>query len=145
VTLLILGGIPRSYMDLVGEKVRSIKFLGKVKHADLKYYFSSANVLLLPMDNSNIEKARFPIRFGDYIASGTPILAAPNGEIKKLIEENKCCVVFDIDNQKDFDNKLSRCIDEINVKLYAQNALNLAQEISWANLTKSLVEIYNAK
>ena len=143
IKLFILGSLPVEYINLIAGHEDSIEFLGKVNHSDLKYYFSAVDFLILPMDKTSVEMARFPIRFGDYIASGTPVLAAPHGEIERLIDATNCCIKFDLDSPADFARKvdLIRC-EEYSIE-YSSKALKLAQRNSWTSLAKDMLKVYH--
>lgn len=49
-------------------------------------HLAAANVLLLPMSNSTVDAARWPNKFGDYLAAGRPIIGSNVGEIARFSE-----------------------------------------------------------
>jgi glycosyltransferase involved in cell wall biosynthesis len=140
----IIGSIPSAYLDKINNSNGRIIFLGKVPYADLKYYFSSADFLVMAMDETDIERARFPIRFGDYIASGTPILASPVGEIYNLILDNDIAVIANINSKFDYESKINTILDQsIFSSIIANNARIFSLEsLSWTVLTNKLLDIY---
>jgi glycosyltransferase involved in cell wall biosynthesis len=64
-----------------------ITLTGFVSEEDKNNYLLAADALILPMENNPIEKARFPIRLGDYLASGRPIVSNATGEVKHYLEK----------------------------------------------------------
>ena len=142
--LYILGGLPDAYLQQLKKSDRRIKYIGKVPHTELKIYFSSADFLIMAMDSTNVERARFPIRFGDYIASGTPIVASPVGEICKLISANNIAIVANIDNKLEYAQKVGEILDNTDKAIkIALNGRRFSEEsLSWKILTNQLLAIY---
>lgn len=87
--LIMIGSapIPKKFMNLYNEVKENIKYIGSVPHEMIRYYLGAADVLLLPMDDSPVEHARFPMRFGDYLLAGRPIASNAVGEVQKFIKD----------------------------------------------------------
>lgn len=64
--------------------------VGRQPPHKIPYYLAAGNVLALPMENAPQDIARWPIRLGDYLASGKPIISNAVGEVKKVLEEDRC-------------------------------------------------------
>lgn len=139
--LVIAGSIPDRFYKLITRPY--IKFIGKINHSDLSPLFSAADLLLLPMEKTNQEKARFPIRFGDYIASGTPVLASSEGEVDRIISENKIAYIADITDSKNFSRKIISIINDNARFEIGRKARAYAQKhLSWDIITQDLVKLY---
>lgn len=137
-TLLLVGSaqVPKNLFPLLGKKV---VITGAKPYSEIPYWLGAANILVLPMEDNPIEKARFPIRFGDYLCAKRPIVSNAVGEVKYYLEKYNCGLVSR-SNEKD----LAAAI----IKLYnnprlgeelAKRARNLAEnELSWQKIVKSL-------
>ncbi len=115
--LVCVGGIDIKYnrlmehSDLIKEAFRSENclFTGKQPYENIPLYLGAADVLALPMENNNVERARWPIRLGDYLASGRAIVASDVGEVGSVLKENKCGVVSQ--NETDFGDKIREILE----------------------------------
>ncbi len=77
---LMVVGCQGSCTDLVS-------FFGRVDHEKVQYYLAAADVLCMPMNDSLVERARWPIKLGDYMASGRPIVGSNVGEVGRILRE----------------------------------------------------------
>ena len=106
--------------------------VGEVQKTDVPFYLGSADILLLSMEDNIIERARFPIRFGDYIASGRPIVSNAVGEIKNGIVKGNCGIATSHDSVKEFAAAIKKILDDpdlqkkfsYNSRVYAEEKLN---------------------
>ena len=139
--LYIAGTVPPKYENQLRNDNNNIIFLGKVPYDELTAYLTAANVLLLPMEDTAVERARFPIRFGDYIASGTPVLVSPQGEISDILHRNDIAYITDMNKKQIFVSDLERALDDVDKKgkkarLYAEKYL------SWNIMARRLDALY---
>ena len=90
--LVLIGelNLSKEQEDLLNEHRSNIIIIGRVPYQEIGTYLSSADALLLPMDNNPIEEARFPMRFGDYLCIGRPIISNAVGEVKYYLEKYNC-------------------------------------------------------
>ena len=63
--------------------ILNIGFVPKDKYL---LYLASADLCLMPISNNLANRARFPGRIGDYMASGRPIISNPVGEVAKIVK-----------------------------------------------------------
>lgn len=71
------------------EGTDGVIFAGDVPHRDVPYILDASTVCLLPMNDSNVNRARFPIKLMEYFASGVPTVASDVGMCSKLITHKK--------------------------------------------------------
>jgi glycosyltransferase involved in cell wall biosynthesis len=115
---------------------------GYVDVATVQKYLAAADVLLLPMEDNIIEQARFPIRLGDYLASGRTIVASEVGEVGRVIRENLCGLLAQ--NQEQFTRRVDEVLrnPERRGRL-EQLARHVAEtKLNWDDLTDRLEEVY---
>ncbi len=92
VRLMLIGELPGCYLELVRAAGLEdcVLYFGKQPYDRMGLYLRAADVLLLSMRDSIIERARWPIRMGDYLAAGRPIIATAMGEVARIIEDWRC-------------------------------------------------------
>ncbi|HWA33332.1 MAG TPA: glycosyltransferase family 4 protein [Cyclobacteriaceae bacterium] len=69
----IIGDLPSSIRDRVDN-------LGVLSPLVAKRFSAALDVGLLPLENTLFNQSRFPIKFAEYMACGTPIIASTVGE-----------------------------------------------------------------
>lgn len=95
---LVLSG-RRELIDSVKHKIGNlpngeIKILTGLTYRDLYKLYSTATALLLPLDPDNRQdKARFSQKIAEYIASGTPMITNPVGEINNYFTNKESAII----------------------------------------------------
>lgn len=69
--------------DLVGKmkKKDKVRLFSNLKYAHLVHKYIHARALLIPLTDSIQDKARFPQKISEYLASGNPIITTNFGEV----------------------------------------------------------------
>ena len=118
--------------------------VGEKKPAEVPDYLAASDALLLPMDDDPIEKARFPIRFGDYLASGVPVVSNAVGEIKRIMETHDCGYTAPVGDSRAFGRAVVNALtDEAGRARKRDNAKRLiAEELNWPAVAARLEAIY---
>lgn len=127
------GKITDKFRNLFKSLKDKIIVTGKKPFSDVPFYLSCADVLLLPMDNNNVEKARFPMRFGDYLCAGRPIISNAVGEVKYYVEKYQAGLYSESENPHPMAQNILKILDEKEISdRISQNARNLAEkELNW--------------
>jgi glycosyltransferase involved in cell wall biosynthesis len=81
------GGKSPVLQRTVGERLLEtrLRMLGSVPLEELEWVLACADVLLLPYSNRPVNRARFPNRFGDFLAAGRPIVTNRTGDLGDLV------------------------------------------------------------
>lgn len=118
--------------------------VGEKPSSEVPTYLAAADALLLPMDDDPIEKARFPIRFGDYLASGVPVVSNAVGEIKRIMETRDCGYTAPVDAPAAFGQAIVTALtDTADRQRKHDNAHKLiAEELNWPTVAARLEAIY---
>jgi len=144
--LLFLGtDMSKAIEEKFGKEIlKNIIFCGKKPFNDVKYYLGAADALLLPMEETNVEKARFPMRLGDYLCAGRPIVSNGVGEVKKVLEQEKCGLVSGVDDAKGFkENMLLALEDKEKSEELGGRAREAAEKkYDWRIIVKKLAKVY---
>lgn len=70
-------------------KKDNIIFLTKLSQHQLYQYYKTAMALLIPLRPTYQDIARFPHKFGEYMASGNPVITTNYGEVKNYFQDGK--------------------------------------------------------
>lgn len=74
---------------------KTVFFLGQKDLAEMPYYFSKADALLLSLKNDAIFERTIPGKLQSYLAAEKPILGMISGEAAKIIREAQAGLVCD--------------------------------------------------
>ena len=78
---------------------RQVRHFGTVPYEQLGEILSCGDVMLLPYTNTTINIARFPNRFGEYLAAGRPIITNRIGDHAVVVEQERIGMVTEPDSQ----------------------------------------------
>lgn len=65
-----------------------IKIFSHLEYPELLNKYYNARALLIPLNDSVKDRARFPQKITEYLASGSPIITTPFGEIKYYFKDH---------------------------------------------------------
>jgi len=122
----------------------SIVFSGEQPYPKIPYYLNMADVLVLPMGDTELERSRWPIRFGDYMASGRAIVSNAVGEVKKVLEEDKCGLCSHPSDLDSFARNILKVLNDDSLKRELGVRARQAAEnkYSWEGLAQKLKQLY---
>ncbi len=125
---------------------RGIREVGIVPFEKLPGYLACADVLLLPFTNKICNIGRGPIKLGDYMAAGRPIVTQPVGDLRAVFTEDDPIGLLAGDEPEEFARAICELLsDPERAEQYGRNARRLAEEkYSWQNLTGKLEDCYRA-
>jgi glycosyltransferase involved in cell wall biosynthesis len=137
-----------SYISGVKKRFLSVRhnitFTGKVPYEEIKHYLAAADVLALPMEDSIHDWARFPIRLGDYLASGRPIVCNAVGELRRILLENQAGVVVDVNDLEGFSQGILTLVQDKRMgDVFGLQAHRTAkEEMDWNKIAGDMIEVY---
>jgi len=143
--LLVGPGSGRVH-DLV-KKLRiedSVIITGPRAPESMGTWLAAADVLLLPFQDTLYNVGRGPIKLGDYLASGRPLVTNPVGEIRDLLNRETIGLAAG-ENPEEFAEKiLVLLLDPILAKEIGQNARRLAEgALNWREFGGQLEAHYS--
>jgi glycosyltransferase involved in cell wall biosynthesis len=121
-----------------------VSFVGHLSYELIQNYLSASDIQCMPMDNDLVGKARWPIKLGDYMASGRPIVGSDVGEVGRILREVDFSLVSEPANPSDMAAKIIRLLrDESWSVELGKKIRRLAEtRYSWSLTTNSLEEVY---
>jgi D-inositol-3-phosphate glycosyltransferase len=151
VHLAIIGGDPSASPEqMTAEMARlqkmctdlgldeSVVFLGKRDQDTLPYYYSAAEVLVMP---SHYES--FGMVALEAMACGTPVIASEVGGLAYLVRDGETGFTIPAEEPDTLCEKLSWLLNkpELHAKMSAQ-AAEYAQDYAWEKIAKQILEVY---
>jgi len=139
------GEIPEKFRPLFKKVERNVILAGRQPFANIPLYLAVSDCLLLPMDDNGIEKARFPMRLGDYLCAGRPIASNAVGEVKYYLEKYKSGLTSPARDDLALVGNIQKIInDDPLAKEIGENARSLAEgELNWTVINCKLANIFN--
>ena len=151
VTLAVIGGDPiASPREMTFEMVRIQKlcddlcmgrmvvFLGKRAQETLPYYYSAADVLVMP---SHYES--FGMVALEAMACGTPVIASQVGGLAYLIKDGETGFHVPDQDPEALCEKLSQTLgDPLQSQAMGERAAHYAKNYAWANIAAQIVDVY---
>jgi len=133
----------KKYRSLFREK--TIILAGIMDFNKIADFCKPADLLLLPMSNTNLEKARFPMRLGDYLRANRVIVSNAVGEVLYILKKYKSGVCADPVDPVDLGRKILQTFNSPEksdrYKLGATKAWR--EEFNWPYITSKLITVYN--
>jgi len=122
------------------EKVKElIKFVGRIDHGRLVYYYSSADIFVIP---SYYES--FGLVTLEAMACQLPVVASRTGGLQILVKDGETGLLFEPRNPKDLTEKILHLYNskELAEKI-TQNAYdNIKKSYSWRKVAEEIEKIY---
>ena len=152
VTLAVIGGDPNvSREEMSSEMIRiqklcddlfmgrMVAFLGKRAQETLPYYYSAADVLVMP---SHYES--FGMVALEAMASGTPVIASQVGGLAFLVKDGETGFHVPDQDPDALCEKLSQILGDSKLReAMGLRASQYAKDYAWANIAAQIVDVYN--
>lgn len=107
--ILIIGG-PKNKLFQIKYEIKKLSIeeqviiKNNISDFELFSIYKSAKALLLPLFDTVQDKARFPHKFGEYLASGTIVLTNKIGDICNYLSHLENVIFFNENDISDFAN-----------------------------------------
>ncbi len=151
VTLAVIGGDPNASPEEMSAEMariqqlsddlcmgRMVTFLGKRAQDTLPYYYSAAEVLVMP---SHYES--FGMVALEAMACGTPVIASQVGGLAFLIKDGETGYhVPDQDPEELCDKLLMVLTDSHQRDMMGQRAAEYAKDYAWVNIAAQVIDVY---
>jgi glycosyltransferase involved in cell wall biosynthesis len=121
-----------------------IQLAGRVSGKLVPKYLCAADVLLLPMEDTVVERARFPIRLGDYLSAERPVVASDVGQVGRIIRENDCGLLAA--DEPEFARRLKDLLDnpDRRRRLGLLARRTAIEKLHWKKIAAQMKELYES-
>lgn len=100
-------------IEHLGVKDR-VLFTGLILRKDMPAFLSNAEVLAVAKPNNEQNTGNFPIKVGEYLATGTPVVLTSVGEIPLFVKDQVTGYLSKPDNVDDFAEALDKALADKN-------------------------------
>jgi len=83
--------------DAARADVSAVLDTGPVPPDEVQWWVAAADVALVPYFDTPFNRARWPIKLGDYMAAGRPVVACDIGELGRVVREHEIGLLADAD------------------------------------------------
>lgn len=123
---------------------KDIIITGKVDFNLIPFWISIIDICYMPLKDTPTNRGRNPIKVGDYMAAGKPIIANPVGDIAGIIKKHKIGLTINYSGSDVAKKTLFLLSKPTLMKKLGTNARKTAEKyFNWEILANSLNEKYN--
>ncbi|MBZ5568031.1 MAG: glycosyltransferase [Acidobacteriia bacterium] len=89
--LIVIGTVPKNARRLAEELglSRSLRWTGWLSDEDYPRYLACADLCVIPLANTLLNRARFPGKILDYLAAGRAVVTNDIGEVGPIFRQNE--------------------------------------------------------
>jgi glycosyltransferase involved in cell wall biosynthesis len=143
--LLLVGPRNREAEQLIAELGLSgaVHSTGTLPFARVPVPMGASDVLLLPYSNTLTNRARGPIKLGDYLAAGRAVLANPVGDLVGVFQADEVGVIAP-DDAQGYGTALAGLLkDRGRTARMGRMARKVAEEkYAWKHVSARLIDVY---
>lgn len=117
---------------------------GRLPFSRLEIFMGACDALVLPQRDNVFNRARWPNKFGDYLAAGRPILCSRVGDVARIVEEEGCGLTWR--DTSEFLDGVDRLIEDApGAERMGAAARRVAEgRLSWRNLALQFLSVYRS-
>lgn len=148
--LVIMGYGKTEYISSLKEMAlklgmeNKVFFIPPVPHQEVVKYAASADIGFVPIQNAC--KSYYycsPNKLFESMMAGLPVAASDLPELRRVVEETNCGLLFDPSDPDDIANVLNTMISDCKlIEQMRHSALKHAHKYSWEEEAKKLLSIY---
>ena len=128
------------YVKEISEEEGWISFYGYVPYSEIKKYYASCDLFLIPQSSNPTTDNTIPLKLLEASAMGTYVLASDIPAIKTFSDGLDNIILFKKGNTDDFISKISQFVSgEIKIKL---NLNSLKKIPNWEDSRAKLIKLY---
>ena len=117
-----------------------IDFRGSVEQSDLKYYYSAADIFVLP---SHYES--FGLVALEAMACGTPVVASRVGGIPSFLDDGNVGYLIPWRCPEPFADKIEILLENHDLRKYmGKSAALKADQMNWSGIARQVVGLYGS-
>ena len=110
---LVLSGNINSISDRISKSIKkkTIRVFSNLEYEELIDLYCNAKALLIPLRDNIQDKARFPQKISEYLASKKPVITTGFGEILFYFKDKENAIIAKKDNKEEFSKAMKFVID----------------------------------
>lgn len=122
---------------------RRIMVFERIPYVNLINLYCNSEALIIPMRNTDQDKARFPHKIGEYCASGKPIITNPVGEVLNYFNASNALLCESYDVNAYSRQMIAVANHEVDSNLISQNSYNTGlRNFNYRSYTETLINLF---
>jgi len=145
--LLLVGPRSRGASRLVAQLglTDAVSDFGPRPFAEVPSFLGAADALLLPMSDNLMNRARGPIKLGDYLAAGRATVANPVGDLVEVFERDEVGVLAGPSPEAYGTAIAGLLADRERCARLGRRAREVAEtRLAWRHIAPALLDVYAA-
>ena len=120
-----------------------VKFLGRIPEEELPYYYSLADVFVMPAKSDPPDVEGFGIVFLEANACKTPVIGSKSGGIPDAIVDGETGLLVDENNTEQLTKAIWKLItnDELSRQMGEAGRKRILSEINWDTSAQKILEV----
>lgn len=140
--LMVITGA-KSDLSSLAPPAGSVIQTGLLSRADLNAALCASDLHILPLKDTLANRARFPGKLGDYLASGRPVLTNPVGDCADIVSRNDLGILAGPEPEAMAARAAELLADRERCRSLGRRARKYAvDEFSWQALARRLLDRY---
>lgn len=88
-----------------------VEFIGWVKNTLIPKFIYACDIGIIPHKKTDHTDTTIPNKLFDFMACGKPVIVSNTNPMKRIVEEEKCGLVFRSEDEEDFSMTIKKVID----------------------------------
>jgi hypothetical protein len=142
---LVLCGMNKEYIYNImkSQTLDKIDILGELKPSEAILFANSLDYGLLPLDENDFNKSRFPIKFADYQFGGANVFYSNIGDLKSFANDLNWNIPLQ-PGKENFINGVIQYLDSNKQEKKPIDFNQLYRKLSWESKTSELISFYES-
>lgn len=140
---LALCGPTAESLKGVSEKIlKRVDYLGSLPPLKTRQFAAAIDLGLLPLEDNQFNQSRFPIKYAEYMAAGTPVLCSDVGECAQLSHDLPWIIKAGKTKAAWLDSFEEAIGLLASGRMARVDVCAMKQFLSWESISKSLLNVY---
>ncbi len=134
-----------SLADSLGLSEESYNLTGFLNDEDLRLYYKSSEILLLPIWNDQRSINRFPTKLGEYLACSIPVITSKIGDMDLYLKDDESIIFCKVEDINDWSTSIQRIISKKErYRIVGENGYKVAKNyFDYRNYTFELPQYFD--
>jgi glycosyltransferase involved in cell wall biosynthesis len=133
--LLVIGkGEKKPILERLAKQhnvINNVTFKGWIDFQDLPQYLACSKVGIIPHLSTDHTNTTIPNKLFDYMAFELPVIASDTAPMKRIIEQEKCGVVFEAGNPESYVSAVLRVFNDHKKSFGMNGTQSVARTYNW--------------
>lgn len=127
----------------LGDRSIQVRFAGRFAPDRLEVPLGASDIQLLPLEDNLANRSRWPIKFGDYLASGRPTVAPRVGDSAPILEHERAGISTEATSESFAEGILYLLNHPMECEVMGRRARELAVgPLSWEVQANKMEDLY---